>query len=254
MCFFNPIWGSFFRKPLYLVNRFFVQDEHSAALLRRIGFDNSMVSGDTRFDRVMDILSAKPSQKVEFLEKYMVKERKRFIAGSVWESDMKRIIPFIESHRNIQFIIAPHNIDENQIDRWISSLPKELAIVKFTQLEKEQTTKDYDVIFINCVGMLSQIYKFADVTFIGGGYDKLGIHNALEAAVWSKPVIFGPVYSRYIEAVGLVACKGASVARTSDEISSLWDKLTECGNKYGTIAGKFVRENSGVTARLLNEI
>jgi len=254
MCFFSPICGKFFKYPLRFVNRFFVQDEHSAALLRKIGFDNCTVSGDTRFDRVCDILSAKPSERVQFLEKFMTEGKKRFIAGSVWESDMKRIIPFISSHPNIQFVIAPHNINANQIDRWIATLPQSLRVAKFTELEKGKITGDFDVIFIDCVGMLSQIYKFADVTFIGGGYDKLGIHNSLEPAVWSKPVIFGPVYSRYIEAIGLVACKGAFVARTSNDIAKLWEKLIAKGNEYGILAGKFVVENSGVTTRLLNEI
>lgn len=254
MSFFNPIWGGFFIYPLKFVNRFFVQDEHSVALLRKIGFDNATVLGDTRFDRVCDILTAKPSPRVDFLEGFISYDRKKFVAGSVWESDMKRIIPFIASHKDVQYIIAPHNIHPEQIDRWISSLPEDLSAAKFTSIEKGEVTGNFDVIFIDCVGMLSQVYKFADVAFIGGGYDKLGIHNVLEAAVWSKPVIFGPVYSRYIEAVGLVACKGAMVARTTAELSRLWTILTEDGGIHGKNAGNFVLENSGVTAKLLKEI
>ncbi len=253
MCFFKW-YGTFFRRPLGYVSHFFVQDENSVSLLKSIGFSNATISGDTRFDRVIKITENEPSQRIVKLEKYIDNDRKRFVAGSVWESDMKRLIPFISCHREIQFIIAPHNIDNNQIDRWISLLPSEINVAKFTEIENIDSTTNYDVVFINCVGMLSQVYKFASLAFIGGGYDKLGIHNTLEPAVWYKPVIFGPVFSRYIEAVGLVKCGGAFVVPETNDIETYWKDFLINGDIHAKKAGDFVQSNSGVTEKILNLI
>jgi len=245
-------YGGWYRKLLPAFTHFFVQNELSKELLAGIGYTNVTVTGDTRFDRVCRIFDQ--ARQISEAEQF-VNGQPCMVAGSTWPSDEEMLTRYINAeNRNIKWIFAPHELHHSQINRLMESV--NIKAVRYSQLQGKNPA-DYQLLVIDNIGMLSSLYRYATVAYIGGGLDENnGIHNALEAAVYGIPVIFGRVYDEYQEAVDLVALGGAIPIGNYDEfalqLNSLLDN-SEKAEKIGKIAGAFVASGRGATARVLQE-
>ncbi|MCS6823517.1 MAG: 3-deoxy-D-manno-octulosonic acid transferase [Cytophagaceae bacterium] len=207
-------YGQFFRDMLKKVTMFFVQDERSKHLLHSIGITNVEICSDTRFDRVIQVKES--VRHIEGVEEFK-KQKKLMVCGSVWEEDMNVLIPFI--NRNIstfQFIIAPHEIHHKQIAAWQKQL--KCSSVLYSSFDKQKIV-ECNVLLIDSIGLLSALYSYADIAYVGGAFSK-GLHNILEASVYGIPVFFGPKYKKYREAVELIELKCAFPITNSDDLAS----------------------------------
>ena len=245
-------YRGWYRKLLSSFTHFFVQNERSRELLAGIGYTNVTVTGDTRFDRVCRIYDQK--RQIPEVE-HFVNGQPCMVAGSSWPSDEEMLVRYINmENRNIKWIFAPHELHDSQINRLMESAG--IKAVRYSQLPGKNPA-DYQLLVIDNFGMLSSLYRYATVAYIGGGLDENnGIHNALEAAVYSIPVIFGWVYDEYQEAVDLVALGGAISVRNYDEFAQQLNKLLDnpgFAKKIGDIAGAFVASGRGATAKVLEK-
>ena len=245
-------YGGWYRKLLSAFTHFFVQNEPSKELLESIGFVNVSVTGDTRFDRVCRIFDQ--ARQIPEAE-HFVKGYPCVVAGSTWQSDEEMLTRYMNTEkRDVKWIFAPHEIHQNRIDRLIDTVP--VKAVRYSQLSGKNPA-DYQLLVIDNIGMLSSLYRYATVAYIGGGLDENnGIHNTLEAAVFGIPVIFGWVYDKFQEAVDLVALGGAISIRNYNEfVLQLNDLLdnTEKLQKVGAIAGAFVASGRGATEKVIQE-
>jgi len=245
-------YGGWYRKLLTAFTHFFVQNDRSRELLAGIGYTNVTVTGDTRFDRVCRIFDR--ARQIPEVEQF-VNGQPCMVAGSTWPSDEEMLARYINAeNRNIKWIFAPHELHHSQINRLMESVS--IKAVRYSQLP-DKNPAGYQLLVIDNFGMLSSLYRYATVAYIGGGLDKNnGIHNALEAAVYGVPVIFGRVYDEYQEAVDLVALGGAIPVGNYDEfalqLNSLLDNPCKA-KKVGDIAGAFVASGRGATAKVLLE-
>ncbi len=211
--------GVWYRNILKSVTHFYIQDEKSAELLKSIGFENYSVVGDTRFDRVSEIAASAP--KFEEIEK-IISGKKVLVAGSTWPPDEDILVEYINnSQDDFKFIIAPHEIGDDKIKTLISKL--KVPYIRYTEINKV-ANKDAKVLIIDTIGMLSFIYQYADVAYIGGGFGK-GIHNILEAATFGIPVIFGPKHTKFKEAVDLLELEGGFTISNKKEFAELLSTL-----------------------------
>ena len=203
-------YGKGYRKVLNNFTWFFLQDIQSEKLLNRLGIHgNTSISGDTRFDRVYEI--AQQHKDLPLIDKFLnneTEDNKHFalVAGSTWENDEDILIPYFNRHKDIKLIIAPHEIDKEHINQIISKIKR--PVVLYSQAN-ENEIENADCLIIDCFGLLSSIYRYGDIAYVGGGFGT-GIHNVLEAAVYSIPVIFGPNYSKFKEATDLLNIGGAT--------------------------------------------
>ena len=243
-------YGSFFREILKRFERIFVQDQQSLDLLEGIGLQNAMHAGDTRFDRVAMI--AGTARDIYQIEQFRGGER-MFLAGSSWKQDEEIIAQYINRHpEKMKWVFAPHEIDKPNISRLEKLL--NVRVVRFSSFTTDAT--DARVLIIDNIGMLSSAYKYASVAAIGGGFGK-GIHNILEPACWKIPVIFGPKYEKFREAVELIKERGAFSFNSSEDFSEILDKLISDGvfyNAAAETAGTYISKNTGATAIILKEI
>lgn len=247
-------YGSFYKKLLSCFTAFFVQDKNSQSLLQSIGINNEVyIGGDTRFDRVIEIAEAfAPIDPIaHFCNNSLV-----LVAGSTWFQDDETIAHFEKTNPNIKFIIAPHDITNQRLQNCLSLYK---SAVLFSDYVKGFNTlpQNVNTLIIDNVGMLSKLYHYATITFIGGGFGADGIHNCLEAAVHYKPVLFGPVYDKYIEASGLVDAGGAISIEDALEFEAVANKLfsTEADRiKMGQHAGDFVHAHKGASAKIIHYI
>lgn len=202
--FFRP-FGSWFRKRIAAIEHFFVQDNDSKNLLESIGIEKVTVSGDTRFDRVKEIREA--NARVEFIEKFKGNS-KLIVAGSTWSDDEEILVKFINKKLpdDWKLIFAPHNIKEKDILSLSQVIQKPTAI--YTKSDQNQI-ENSQILILDTIGMLTKIYAYSDVSYVGGGFTKTGVHNTLEPAVFGVPIIFGPNYENYFEAVDLIQNQGA---------------------------------------------
>ena len=255
-------YGRQYGRVLNCLTHFYVQNEISRELLAKIGIDCVTVVGDTRFDRVIQIKEqAKQLPVVEdFLEvsgkRLEVREDSKpkvFVAGSSWPPDEDIFIRYFREHPEWKLIIAPHVIGEDHLKQIIEKLG-DRKVVRYTVAEKSLTS--YDVLIVDCFGLLSSIYHYADITYVGGGFG-VGIHNVLEAAVWDVPVIFGPNNERFQEAQGLKAVGGGFDFHTYEEFCLLMDRLSsdpQYLRETGEAAGKFVQGLAGATDMILSTV
>jgi len=245
-------YGGLHRKMLGFVAHFFVQDKQSKQLLQTVGVSNITISGDTRFDRVWaNAQNPKPLPQIETFKA----GQKVFIAGSTWPADEQLIAQIINQNPDWKFIIAPHEIGEDKINNLMSLLPED-AYIKHSQIESQISNLKPQILIIDNIGMLSSLYQYGDIAYIGGGFGA-GIHNTLEAAAFALPVIFGPNYSRFKEANDLITIgAGFSI----DDTASL--KIV-AGNlihdpsfraEAGYKAKYYVEQNIGATGKILAEI
>ena len=244
-------YGGMWKSILPCFTHFFVQDETSKTLLTRIGSDkNVTISGDTRFDRVIEI--AKKFEHIPLVQQFCGDD-KVIVAGSTWEEDEAELIHYVRANPQIKFIIAPHEIDAENI----REVQKEFAgSVLFSQLIQNQVIKS-NVLIVDNVGMLSRLYYYADITYIGGGFGNDGVHNVLEAAVYSKPVIYGPEFEKFIEAIELFNCGGGisinSALQLEKELTILWNDK-QLLKTAGEAAGKYVYANAGASKKIIDYI
>ena len=250
-------YGRQYGRVLNCFTHFFVQNEVSKDLLAKIGITNVDVVGDTRFDRVLQIKDA--AKQLPIVEAFVKDAPQVFVAGSSWPPDEEIFIKYFNAHKNWKLIIAPHVIGEDHLKQ-IEKLLEGRKVIRYTEAEKSLTSHlsplaSYDVLIINCFGLLSSIYHYGQVAYVGGGFG-VGIHNLLEAAVWDVPVFFGPNNQKFQEAQGLKTSGGFEItnyeefASQMDKFASDADYLTEQGRK----AGHFVKGQSGATGKVLSAV
>ena len=241
-------YGKMWKQMLSSFDKIFVQNRESVSLLQTIGFaQNTAVAGDTRFDRVIDI--AKKNACLPDILLNFVENSKVIIAGSTWEEDEEELVHYANTNKQIKFIIAPHEIDEERITD-LKKLFKNS--IQFSQLA--DTYINEQVVIIDNVGMLASLYQLADVAYIGGGFNDSGIHNILEAAVFGKPLIFGPVYDKFLEATQLVEAGGAFSFTNALELEELLNTLLKDVvflKNAGEICENFAYENGGATNKII---
>lgn len=216
-------YGGWFRKIICGISHFFVQEEDSKKLLNSIHVDQVTVSGDTRFDRVKEILDSAP--KLDFVEKFKANSG-LIVVGSSWPEDEIILADYINRQLppDWKVIFAPHNIDEKQIQQLISKLKKK--ILRYTRMN-ENELENAEVLIVDTVGLLTKIYAYADISYVGGGFTKTGVHNTLEPAVFGVPLIFGPNYKHYFEAKDLVYSGAAMAYSDKNDFFRKMDELIQ---------------------------
>lgn len=249
-------YGRNYGRVLQCFTHFFVQNEESQQLLAGIGFKNSTVVGDTRFDRVLQIKEA--SKQLPIVDSFVhIHEEKKpltFVAGSSWLPDEAIFIEYFNTHPSWKLIIAPHVIGEDHLKQIISLL-KNKKVVRYTQTT-ETDAANADVLIIDCFGLLSSIYRYGEVAYVGGGFG-VGIHNVLEAAVWSIPVIFGPNNAHFAEAQGLRHNGGGFEIHNLEDFSKYIQRFeveTNFRLERGIAGGKYVAALAGASNKVLNNI
>ena len=257
-------YGRNYAGVLKCFTRFFVQNEESKRLLEGIGIKDVDVVGDTRFDRVLQIKEA--AKQLPICEAFRTgvassqsadvphHDFKVFVAGSSWPPDENIFIPFFNEHKDWRLLIAPHVIAEEHL-KLILSLIKDKKVVRYTQTTPEEAA-EADVLIIDCFGLLSSMYNYGDVAYIGGGFG-VGIHNTLEAAVWNMPVIFGPNNKKFQEAQGLLKSGGGFEINTYEDFSGLMGSLMNDEaflKQAGDKAGAFVAHLAGATDKVLASV
>ncbi len=245
-------YGQLYRQMLHFFSWLFVQDESSEKRLRSIGINNVSVSGDTRFDRVIDI--AENFKPVSEIEKF-IGSRPVIVAGSTWSEDEEELDHYANTHPEIRFIIAPHEIDEPHLKE-VEQLFHHT--VRYSVLRDGGPQKEnVNTLIIDNIGMLSRLYKYAAICYVGGGFGESGVHNVLEAAVFAKPVVFGPVFNQFREAIDLLE-EGA--AFTIDNAVDLEKTLTrllgdqQLFEECARAAREYVYGQRGATARIMQFI
>lgn len=245
-------YGGLHRKMLQFVTRFFVQDAQSKQLLQTVGINNVTISGDTRFDRVW--ANAQNPKALPQIEAFKA-GKKVFIAGSSWPADEQLLAQLATQYPDWKFIIAPHEIGEDKINNLINRLPQG-TFIRHSQLESQISHLTSQILIIDNIGMLSSLYQYGDIAYIGGGFGA-GIHNTLEAAAFGLPVIFGPNYSRFKEACDLIAIGAGFSITDVTSLNIAAGKLIE-DESFCTAAGykakDYVEQNIGATQKILSAI
>jgi 3-deoxy-D-manno-octulosonic-acid transferase len=245
-------YGGFYRTALNTFSYFFVQNESSKKLLLELGKTNVAVSGDTRFDRVASILEKDNS--LDFIETFK-NDTLTIVVGSSWPKDENLLVDYInQTSENVKFIIAPHNIKSEQIQE----LKK--AITKKTVLFSEKETKNlanFDVFIIDTIGILTKIYSYADIAYVGGGFGNPGVHNILEPATFGVPIVIGPNFSHFAEATALVNMEGCVSISNKKELFDAFSNLIandDIRHEKGHICSTFVQMNKGATSIILKYV
>ena len=249
--FFRP-YGRQYGRVLRCFSRFFVQNEESSQLLSSIGIDQVEVVGDTRFDRVLQVRKAR--KQLPLVERFVGDSHRVFVAGSSWLPDEELFLRYFASHPEWKLIIAPHVIKEEHLAQ-IRQLLQGKKVARYTQ-SSEETVADADVLIIDCFGLLSSVYHYGRVAYVGGGFG-VGIHNVLEAAVWGMPVIFGPNNKHFQEAQGLIAAQGGFEVSDDAGFAQLMDRFTKDEAFLQESAGRaaaFVEKLTGATERVLQAV
>jgi 3-deoxy-D-manno-octulosonic-acid transferase len=242
-------YGGFYRKMLQFFNAFFVQDKLSCEQLKNYGIENCFVSGDTRFDRVAII--AENFSEVQNIKEF-AGDSKVLVAGSTWPEDEELIKDAVENIQGLKLIIAPHEIHKQHIEQIQKQFPNS---VLYSELNTHSSSQR--VLIIDNVGMLSRLYRYAAITYVGGGFTRDGIHNILEAAVYGKPVLFGPNYKKYREAEELIEKGGAFSIIKNEELKIKIEHLLHESRAYhnaSEASSAYISENKGATEKIMNYI
>lgn len=245
-------YGGFYRKALKAFTYFFVQNERSKEKIEAIGFGNVIVSGDTRFDRVNTILERDNS--LDFIENFK-NNIPTVVIGSSWPKDEALLAQYInESSDQVKFIIAPHNIKADQIASLTSQIIK--PTILFSE-KKDQDLSDYNVFIIDTVGLLTKIYSYGTIAYVGGGFGNPGIHNILEPATFGVPIVIGPNYSNFAEAVQLVELEGCMVISNYTDLKESLDRLLRDQHfleEKSRICKSYIQDNKGATDTIMSII
>ena len=242
-------WGAYYRRALRCFTHLFVQNEESKALLASIGVKNVSVVGDTRFDRVAKI--SEQAHLLPLVEAFAEDGKNIFIAGSSWGPDEEVYIPYFNTHPSWKLIIASHEVNEERI----KNIEEQVRgyCVRYTQATMDEV-RSAKCLIIDCFGLLSSIYRYGRVAYVGGGFG-VGIHNVLEAAVYGIPVFFGPNNKKFQEAQQLKACGGGLQITSREDFESKmaqFDADATLVKKAGEAAGSYVSQNAGASARIFN--
>lgn len=245
-------YGGFYRNALKSFKYFFVQNDSSKVLLQTIGFHNVKISGDTRFDRVVSILERDNS--LDFIGQFK-NNIPTIIIGSSWPKDEELLLNYInQTSQEVKFIIAPHNIKAEQIQQLKNSITKKTVL--FSEKENKNVS-DFDVFIIDTIGILTKIYSYADIAYVGGGFGNPGVHNILEPATFGVPIVIGSNYSHFAEATALVHQGGCVSIANQTELNQAFDLLLQNPDERhekGHICSTFVQMNKGATEKILNSI
>lgn len=249
---FFKSYGSFMRKALRCINHFFLQDENSQVLLKSIGFNNVTVSGDTRFDRVSHQIEI--DNTLKFAEDFKGNSL-CIVCGSTWPEDEAVLLEYINaSPENVKFIIAPHKIEIDKMEAFKNKIIKKTVL---HSNKDEVNISEYSVLIIDCIGLLSKLYSYADVAYLGGAMGKTGLHNILEPATFGVPIVIGKNYDEFPEAIRLQNLAGLFSVNNAAECNEILNKLINDANfrnKTGMICGHFVNKNTGATHKIVNYI
>lgn len=245
--FFKP-WGFYMKNILKKIDFFFVQNEASQKLLSSVGIENTLVIGDTRTDRVLDILNQDNTNETiaDFIQ-----DQDCFVVGSSWPEDVTILSKTIDSKSNLKTIIAPHNVDEASLREVELSFHK--TVIRWSDLS-QQKKEDADILLIDCVGILTKIYSYADIAYVGGGMGTKGLHNTLEPAVFGIPILIGKNYTRYQETSDLVALGGivsvdSSVLFENEFLKIVADKNLQ--KEMGLTNLNYIKKQAGATSKIL---
>lgn len=242
--------GNWYRQMLYKPEHFFVQNEHSGKLLQSAGLNNFTVSGDTRFDRVAAI--ARGAKNIPLVEKFKGNDL-LVVAGSTWKPDEELLVEFINKHDGYKVIIAPHEVSETNINRLVNLLKK--SCVRFSKAD-EKDIRTFQVLIIDSVGLLSSLYRYGELAYIGGGFG-VGIHNILEAATFGLPVIFGPNYKKFKEAVDLKKLGGAFPVENFLQLEKILNNFFSDPpglSEVSEVCKNYVENNTGATSHILRKV
>jgi 3-deoxy-D-manno-octulosonic-acid transferase len=251
--------GTLYRSMLTCFSKIFVQNEDSQKRMESLGLlSHTQVSGDTRFDRVVEIATS--AESFPAIESFCG-DSKVIVAGSTWEEDEEELDHYANTHAEIKFIIAPHEIDEDHL-RDIEGLFHHCIRYSIWEIQMKGGTSGNgsggkNVLLIDNIGMLSRLYRYATICYVGGGLGDDGVHNVLEAAVYGKPVVYGPVIEKYNEAVELSASGGGIVIESAIEAEQVFDRLLSDPTEYNNAcqaSRKYVYENKGATEKIVGYI
>lgn len=245
-------YGGFYRNALEAFTYFFVQNESSLQLLHQLGKKNVIISGDTRFDRVASVLEK--DNNLDFITAF--KDGKTtIVVGSSWPKDEELLLNFINSSTaDCKYIIAPHNIKPEQIQLLRHNCTKKLLL--FSEKENKNSA-DYEVFIIDTIGILTKIYSYADIAYVGGGFGHPGVHNILEPATFGIPIVIGPNYSHFAEATDLVNLNGCISIKNQEELNFNFQNLIDNKKRRrerGTICANFVQKNKGATHQIIKNL
>ncbi len=248
--FFKP-WGGFYRRLLGCFDRIFVQDKKSVELLEKIGIHTAAAAGDTRFDRVYSIASQ--AREIPEIAVFATSCKKVLVAGSTWSPDEELLLELVRKHADMKFIIAPHEIEPERIDRFIAAARR--PALRYTQLTPASDLAGAEILVIDTIGILSSVYRYGHLAYIGGGFG-VGIHNILEAATYGLPLVFGPNYEKFKEARNLVALGGAVSINGGEQLEA-WLRLLDNSVEYDSAAATcrdYVKNNRGATEIIMHSV
>ena len=245
-------YGGYMRKALALIGHIFVQNTESRKLLNDIGLNQVEISGDTRFDRVSEIREQENT--LDFMERFKGSNM-CFVSGSTWPEDELILLDYIDKYDgDLRFVIAPHDIKSDHIQQLRQKL--EVPTVLYSELDHKNDLDQYKVLIVDTIGLLTKIYSYADIAYVGGGF-ATGLHNTLEPAVFGIPVIIGPEYHKFQEALDLVHQKGILVVKGKSALKEVLDQLLqdeEFRKNTGLININYIKEKKGASIQIMTHI
>lgn len=248
--FFKP-YGGMFRRALETFETIFVQNEESKQLLSEIGFENVIVAGDTRFDRA----AALPAQASRYpLIEHFKGEGRLFIVGSSWRPDEDLLVPFVNAHPDVKFVIAPHEMEQPRIERLVEECTG--GVVRYSECRTESDVEGARVLIVDVIGILNQLYQYADWVYIGGGFG-VCIHNTQEPATYGVPIAFGPKYHKFKEACDMIALGACCSVTTTEELEEWFAPLKADEKRrahFARIAADYIAANKGATELIVRTI
>jgi 3-deoxy-D-manno-octulosonic-acid transferase len=249
---FFKVYGGFYRKALRTFSHFFVQNNLSKTLLQSIGITAVSVSGDTRFDRVNAVLQR--DNALDFMEKF-TQDANIMVIGSSWPKDEELLAHYInKAPENLKFVLAPHNIKTEQLDTFEAQLKR--PSVRYSQIDT-LPLEDYSILIVDTVGLLTKIYAYADIAYVGGGFGNPGVHNVLEPATFGIPIVVGPHYDHFAEATALVHLGGCVSISNESELKTILDTWVANSierEEKGNLCATFVQKNTGATEHIVSYI
>lgn len=244
-------YGSFYRQMLFLFRHIFVQDTASFTLLQQNGILHCSVGGDTRFDRVATI--AEKAAAIPFMDAFAA-GKKVIVAGSTWPGDEEMLAHYLKQNKDVRLVLTPHETDARHIELLQALFPKAALYSRWVSGE---TPANQQVLIIDAVGLLSRLYAYATIAYVGGGFTRDGIHNILEPAVWAKPVLFGPNYQKYREGAAMLAAGAAFSFASAEGLKKIADDLLtrEHHLQQASVNAKnYIVENTGATGKIMQAI
>lgn len=245
--FFRP-WGKEYLKLLHVFDRIFVQDMASADLLKRYGVERVIVAGDTRFDRVLEVRDQ--ARDLPIVKRFVENAEQVIVAGSTWPKDEQLLVQYVEQREGVKLILVPHEIDDQHLHDIFHYF--EGRYLRYSEAT-DKKLHDCRVLLVDTIGVLSSIYRYGHVAYIGGGFG-VSIHNTLEAAVYGMPVVFGPTWQKFREARGLLDAGAALTVKSYPEFAKALDTAFTNRQQMGQQAAEYVKRECGATQKIYNTL